>query len=161
MRTFVILLLFSVSARADFRPVSDAERDAVRIAAAYLDRGPTAVAEQLAPASPLRRTANVNDEIEVRLGPPAGATWELQAVVPALKDRAAVFAVSYPSGAEETVMFDIVEHRINDITITAQPRPRKKFFAASAVTSTDTKNDSRALPLLLGLLAAALGVASG
>src|SRR3954447_15672212 len=101
----------------EVRPISDAERAAVAAAADYLSRGPEAIYERLAPKSPLRalsKTAAL-DEIEVRLGPRAAATWELQTVVPALKDEAAAFSVSFPSGADETVVFEMNGDRIDNL----------------------------------------------
>ncbi|HEX7828850.1 MAG TPA: hypothetical protein VF787_04310 [Thermoanaerobaculia bacterium] len=91
------------------RPVSDAEHSAVQIAAQYLSRGPEAVVEQLAPDSPLAKLPRAQqlEEIETRLGPPDGAQWELQTVVPALKDKVAAFTVTYPSGWDDHVIFEM------------------------------------------------------
>ena len=49
------IVLLASTLRADVRPISDAERAAVQIAASYLSRGPEAVAEQLASSSPLKK----------------------------------------------------------------------------------------------------------
>src|SRR5215470_18121584 len=79
----------------EVRQISEGERAAVAAAADYLSRGPEAIYARLAEKSPLRRLTKQQalEEIEVRLGPPASATWELQTVVPALKDEMASFAV--------------------------------------------------------------------
>src|SRR5438477_13003961 len=86
---FCIALAFPAWAADEVRPVSDGERAAVAAAADYLSRGPEAIYTRLAPASPLRQLpkAQALDEIEVRLGPPAGAIWELQTIVPALRSE--------------------------------------------------------------------------
>lgn len=83
---------------AEARAISEAEEAAVAIAAGYLSRGPTAVIDELAPQSPLRRypAHTLPAEIEVRLGPRDGARWQLQTVVPALADRTAAFPSPIP-----------------------------------------------------------------
>src|SRR3954452_2362890 len=119
-----IFALFATTAWADtVRPISAAERGAVAAAADYLSRGPEAIYARLATASPLRRLtkAQALEEIETRLGPPAGAAWELQTVVPALQDEMASFAVSFPSGADETVMFRMAGDAVENIKILAEP----------------------------------------
>ena len=69
----LLLALAATVSRADVRPLSDAERGGVEVAAAYLSRGPEAVYERLSPSSPLRTFAHDRalQEIEARLGPPA------------------------------------------------------------------------------------------
>lgn len=130
----VAAVLFGAAAHGEVRPISDAERAAVRVAADYLARGPVAVVEQLSSNSPLRRlpAADANAEIEARLGPPAGATWEMQTVVPALKDKRAAFTVAFPSGIDDNVFFDLVKegdaYRIENITTLAEPVDHEPFF---------------------------------
>src|SRR5438309_11700351 len=86
-------LAFPAWATDNVRPISDAERAAVAAAADYLSRGPEAIYARLTDRSPLRQLPKAQAlEIEVRLGPPAGASWELQTVVPALKDEMTSFA---------------------------------------------------------------------
>lgn len=123
--------------RAEVRPVSAAEREAVRIAADYLARGPQAVIDVLASNAPLRNTRDLAAEIETRLGPPAGSRWELQTVVPALSDRAAVFTIEYPSGIDETVTFELEpgSHRVRDLRILAQRTRRQPLFPPSTVAA--------------------------
>ena len=129
-----ILILFGFNVAAAPRPLSDAERAATQIAAEYLSRGPQAVAEHLAAHSPLRHFNGQAqlDEIETRLGPPAGATWELQTVVPAIADRTAVFAIEFPSGIDESAIVDLVKEpsgwTINDIRTLGQRSPKPPLF---------------------------------
>ena len=63
------------------RALSEAERQAVVLAAEYLDQGPAAWWDRLASTSPLRRLSReaALAEIEVRAGSPAGAEWALEA----------------------------------------------------------------------------------
>src|ERR1043166_3663249 len=118
-----VLCFVAANAFAAPRPISGAERMAVEMAADYLNRGPAAIAERLDSASPLRKLADQEllEEIETRLGPPAGARWELQTVVPALQNNTAVFGISYPSGVDETATFTLVASgdtfRVSDIQI--------------------------------------------
>lgn len=99
-----LVLCFALGGAAEVRPISDAERAAVQFAAEYLAGGPPAFAARLASASPLRALAGPlqEAEIETRLGPPAGAKWQLITVVEALKDKTAAFEVSYASGLDDT-----------------------------------------------------------
>jgi tetratricopeptide (TPR) repeat protein len=141
------------SAYADVRPISDAERAAVEIAAAYLAGGSAAITGKLASNSRLSA-----DEIETRLGPPAGASWELQTVVPALKDKVAVFTISYPSGIDETATFKLVNengsYRIADIGILAQRTETKPVFAALVEQKKSADDGARQRPAAAGVLAA-------
>src|SRR5262245_26134659 len=119
MKRLLGVLLVTLSAAAEVRPVSDAEQAAVQIAADYLARGPVAVIGKLSADSPLRGLPRLEEEIEVRLGPREGAQWELQTVVPALKDRMAAFGVSYPSGFDDALMFSMVReggaYKVRDV----------------------------------------------
>src|SRR5262249_60133506 len=118
----------------DVRPISEAERAAVAAAADYLSRGPEAIYAQLSEQSPLRRLSKADalEEIETRLGSPAGATWELQTVVPALKDEMASFSISFPSGADETVFFQMSGGRIDNLRILAEPSDVAPLFPGEA-----------------------------
>ncbi len=172
MRFRVALVCAFVSSAAfaagDFRPLSYAERAAVQIAANYLSSGPQAVYDQLSSTSPLRKLAK-NDalqEIEVRFGPPTGATWELQTVVPALKDSTAVFNVSYPSGADETVVLNLeaenADFKVHDLRILAEPSSTEPIFQpmeANAAATPANDNPNR-LPLLAGIVACVLAASS-
>src|ERR1043165_1572397 len=127
-------LLLCATALAAPRPISEAERAAVQVAVDYLNRGPQAVADQLAASSPLRRLAAPKqlEEIEVRLGPPAGAVWELQTVVPSVADRMAMFAIEFPSGVDDATAFDLVKegnaYKIADIHTLGEKSTKKPDF---------------------------------
>jgi tetratricopeptide (TPR) repeat protein len=161
----VVLLLASLPLAAEVRPISNAEQAAVRIAADYLDRGPAAIAENLASASPLRELPQLADEIEVRTGPREGARWELQTVVPALQERMAAFAVSYPSGFDDALLFEMVQeggaYKVRDIRFLAQPSQKKPLFARAAPIAPTTEiHNRKPLAIALALLAAALTAAA-
>lgn len=132
----VLVLCFAVAAAGDVRPISEAERAAVQIAAEYLAAGPPAVVARLSSTSPLRSMAGAlqEAEIETRLGPPAGAKWQLITVVDALKDKTAAFEVSYASGIDDTIFFDLVQeggqYRVKDVRMMAMPVPGEPIFAA-------------------------------
>ncbi len=74
-------------------PISNAEHAAVRMAAERLAREP------------------------------AGTRWELQTVMPALRDRVAVFTVTDPKGAKDTLVFE--KDRFRSVS---QPTERKPLF---------------------------------
>jgi tetratricopeptide (TPR) repeat protein len=120
---FPQLLLAAV---VSVRPISDAEQAAVQVAARYLEAGPAGITGSLSPDSPLARfpAATQLQEIETRLGPAEEAQWELQTVVPALKDKAAVFTVTYPSGLDDHVVLDMTRTaagwRVRDMRFLAQ-----------------------------------------
>src|SRR6266513_788310 len=168
MRPLVAAALCFVAANAlaAARPISGAERMAVEMAADYLNRGPAAIAERLDDKSPLRKFVDQEllEEIETRLGPPAGARWDLQTVVPALENNTAVFGISYPSGVDETVTFTLVASgdtfKVSDVQILAFPSVRPVLFAAAASTTTETKAPfpPNALPIAGGIVAALIAI---
>lgn len=129
-----LVLCFALGGAADVRPISDAERAAVQFAAEYLAGGPPVLAARLASSSPLRALAGPlqEAEIETRLGPPAGAKWQLITVVEALEDKTAAFEVSYASGLDDTIFFDLVqeggEYRVQDVRMLAMPVPGTPLF---------------------------------
>jgi len=132
---FGALLSSSTFAAATIRPISYAERAAVQMAANYLSSGPQAVYDRLSTSSPLRKLSKSDafQEIEGRFGPPAGATWELQTVVPALQDHTAVFNISYPSGSDETVVVNLDaengDFKVHDVRILAEPSASEPLLA--------------------------------
>src|SRR6266550_1251757 len=136
MRSVVaaVLCFVATNVLAAPRPISSAERMAVEMAADYLNRGPAAIAERLDDKSPLRKFVDQEllEEIETRLGPPAGARWDLQTVVSALENNTAVFGISYPSGVDETVTFTLVASgdtfKVSDVQILAFPSVRPVLF---------------------------------
>jgi len=87
------------------RPISATERAAVELAALYLAEGGTAWQERLAPSSPWAALSpeEALREIEVRAGPPAGATWSLLTPAPGTPEDEALFSVVFPSGADDTL----------------------------------------------------------
>lgn len=155
-------------AGADVRPPSEAERVAVQTAASYLDRGPEAVYENLAPTSPLKalRKEDALVEIETRLGPPAGASWELQTVVPALKDETAAFNVSFPSGIDDVVAFEMTrEQKIVNIRTLADPSPTPPLFPPETKSEGEESPEviarrTRLFALLLGFGGVLLAILS-
>jgi tetratricopeptide (TPR) repeat protein len=152
----------------EVRPLSYAERAAVQIAANYLSSGPQAVFDQLSSDSPLRKFQKdaALQEIEVRLGPPAGATWELQTVVPALKDSTAVFNVSYPSGADETVIMNLGaengEFKVHDLRILAEPSGTEPIFppVVEANVNAAAAANPNSRPVAAGVLACLLAASA-
>jgi tetratricopeptide (TPR) repeat protein len=168
---FAVLCAFvSTAALAanDVRPLSYAERAAVQIAANYLSVGPPAVYDQLSTESPLRKLSKNDalDEIEVRFGPAAGATWELQTVVPALQDSTAVFNISYPSGSDETVVMNFEaqngEFKVHDARILAEPSPTEPIFPPMTEASSVPvkKGNPNSLPIAAGIVAIVMAVSA-
>jgi len=145
----LVLLLFTTLTHADVRVISDAEREAVQIVASYLGSGTDAIVPSLSSSSPLRALpAPVRaKEIEARLGPAKGTSWKLITVVDALKDKTAAFDVSFASGVDDTVFFDLVQEggrfRLHDIRIMAMPVPPPAGFPATApVVAMETGPDA-------------------
>jgi len=109
------------------RPLSEAERQAVQLAAEYLDQGPAAWWDRLAAASPLRKLGReaALAEIEVRAGSPEGAEWELVASPREISDHGAVFTVGFLSGADDTLTLGLVQEggawKIDTLRISAEP----------------------------------------
>jgi tetratricopeptide (TPR) repeat protein len=164
----LLLALPIVASASKPRLVSDAERAGVEIAANYLSRGPAAVVERLSSTSPLRKipAADLAAEIETRLGPNTGATWQLGTSFPALADKVVVFDVEFPSGADDSVMLAMRNEGgrwvIQDIRMLALPADRpaalKRPVLASAVTKSSSTFDDVLgfLPMLLGIAAAVI-----
>jgi hypothetical protein len=95
------------------RPLSDAERAAVATVARFTAVGPSGVWDDLATNSPIRKLgkARALHEIEARLGPHDDANFVLQTVVPSLRDKAAAFGMSFSSGVDDSVVFEMVKER--------------------------------------------------
>jgi len=157
----VFLLAANAVVGAEVRQPSDAERAAVSVIADYLTRGPQAVIDQLASTSPLRKLppADALAEVEARMGPPAGSRWELQTVVPALKDKCAAFTVAFPSGIDDNVFLDLTSEgnnvRIENVRTLADPANVAPLFAAPAAHATTPAPDDQSRD---GLTAATRGV---
>src|ERR1041385_3032872 len=153
-------VVFAVAVQADVRPLSEPERAATRIVADYLARGPQAVADQLAASSPLKKLGL--EEIETRLGPPADSSWELQTLVPSMANRAAAFTVEYPSGVDDTIVFEMTnDGQVNDIRVLAQKSKTQQVFPplpkTEAAAATKPTRVLMIATLLAGLFAALLG----
>ncbi|MDQ3282757.1 MAG: hypothetical protein M3Q69_15245 [Acidobacteriota bacterium] len=101
----VVALVVALAASADPRPISDAERAAVTIAADFLARGPQALLASLAPAAPLRALpqADALRELAARTGPREQAKWTLHTVQNSASDVA--FRVTFRSGYEDGLLF--------------------------------------------------------
>lgn len=164
LSALAVFLCVPSGLQAQFRPISDAERSAVTVAAGYLARGPQAVIEKLASTSPLKALSpgDAAAEIAVRLGPPAGATWELQTVVPALKDKKAAFTIAFPSGVDDNVFFDMAkegdDYRVANIRTLAEPTDVTPPFAQAAVAPAEHPTVPTKIALYASLSLAILGV---
>ncbi|MGZ8832401.1 MAG: peptidase MA family metallohydrolase [Thermoanaerobaculia bacterium] len=155
------------SLHAESRRLSEAERAAVQEAVMYLNSGPGPLVEHLAYASPLRKLkpTDAAQEIEVRLGPNTGATWELQTVVPALQEQNAAFTISYPSGIDETAMFDLVKENgafhVSDIRVLGQRSRHQAIFPSSQIPIQAAIPPERSsLAILIAVVAGILAAAS-
>lgn len=98
------------SGPAEPRELSDAERAAVEIAAAYLHGGAEAVWQRLSKDSLLRRLDRPEAlrEIATRLGPADGSSWQLLTPGPTFDRQIAIFGVEYASGLDETLILRLV-----------------------------------------------------
>ena len=109
------------------RPLSEAERQAVMLAAEYLDRGPAAWWDRLASGSPLRKLGReaALAEIEVRAGSPIGAEWELAAAPERVSSHGAAFTLVFPSGVDDSLVLGLVREdgawKIDSLRISAEP----------------------------------------
>jgi hypothetical protein len=154
------------------RTLSEAERAAVATMTHYLAGGPAAVWNDLAAQSPLRALGQsvAFREIEVRLGPPGDAVWQLDTVLPAVAERSAAFSVSFPSGIDDAVLFEMVREgnawRLQNLRTLAEPVTRPSLLTplahakASAVDAEPLPEPlrDRRLPSSLVLPAALLSV---
>ena len=108
------------------RQLSEAERAAVELVAAYFQGGPVAWWEELAADAPLRRLGReaAMQEIGVRAGPADGATWQLLTPGPKLEPQTAVFGVEFASGLDETLVLRLVDQggwKIAGLRISVEP----------------------------------------
>ena len=108
------------------RELSEAERAAVKLAVAYLQRGPEAWWERLADGAPLRRLGRpaALAEIAARVGPSEGAAWQLVTPGPSFDRRTAVFNLEFPSGLDETVILRLSKEggwKIAELRTSADP----------------------------------------
>ncbi len=130
-------LLATVAQAADPPPrprsISDAERQAVALAVAYLDAGAGSWWDQLADDAPLRGLGQqaALAEIRARIGPAEGTTWRLGTLAESYGPAMAVFTIFYPSGLDETLLFELAPQdgwKIRQIATRVDPlsgtRPR-------------------------------------
>ena len=161
------------------RQLSEAERAAVELVAAYFQGGPVAWWEELAADAPLRRLGReaAIQEIGVRAGPADGATWQLLTPGPKLEPQTAVFGVEFASGLDETLVLRLVDQggwKIAGLRISAEPagpRPGSLPGSAAAKPSAPRHAVSAAVsgqpappaswPAALALLALGLAGAAG
>ena len=162
----------SLDASVTPRELSEAERAAVDLAVAYLEKGPSAWWDHLAAGAPLRRLgrAEALDEIAARVGPSDGATWQL--LTPGRADpQRAMIGIEFPSGLDETLTLDLVNEggwKLAGLSTTIDstapgaviPSPRPPAAAgASAADAAPAPNLKDAdIPAFLPLLS--LGVAA-
>jgi tetratricopeptide (TPR) repeat protein len=133
------------------RALSEAERQAVVLAAEYLDQGPAAWWDRLSRTSPLRRLGReaALAEIEVRAGAPAGAEWALEAAPREI--RGAVFTLGFPSGVDDTLVLDLVQEdggwKIGSLRTAAEPVAAKQpAEGTDAIDAIDGKTAAAAAP---------------
>ncbi len=161
------------------RQLSEAERAAVELVAAYFQGGPVAWWEELAADAPLRRLGReaAMREIGVRAGPADGATWQLLTPGPKLEPQTAVFGVEFASGLDETLVLRLVDQggwKIAGLRISAEPagpRPGPGPSSATAKPPAPRRAVSSAVsrqpaaraswPTVLALLALGLAGAAG
>lgn len=122
--TAVILLVAAAAPGAEPSRLTDAERAAAAAAADFLAGGPAAVVPYLSATSPHRRgtPAETALEIEIRTGPNHGAEWHMLTLFPPLPERAGAFNVAFPSGVDDTLVFEMTRegerwklHRIRSL----------------------------------------------
>ena len=163
------LALCAIPATADPRPLSDAEEAAVRLAVSHLRSGPAALWDATSATSSLRKLGRVQGtkEIELRTGPPAGAEWELVTTGRANAASLAAFHVTFESGVDDTIVFDMVREgsawRIADLRSMSDVSPNASAAEEGpARAPIETANERPILLIAFGLallLTAAMSVA--
>ncbi len=143
------------------RPVSPAEREAVRLVAAYLAGGAEPIWTALAPDAALRalgREAAI-DEIKVRFGPVAGARWRLVTPGPRHGASTVIFSVEFPSGLGDTVLLEFSGGRTPQLRrIACLVDPQLKSAPILPAT-TSAAAAAPAFALVLALAVALFGLA--
>ena len=143
------------------RPLSEAERAAVGLAAAYLDRGPEAWWDPLEADSPLRALGReaALAEIGVRAGPRDEAEWQLQTPGPNEGADVAIFSIQFPSGVDETLVLGLARaaggwkiRELRSLADPAPPRPQLDLTAARAVPAPPMSPSPSLLLLALAAL---------
>ncbi len=159
---------FAASAEIAPRPLSPAERRAVELAVAYHADGAAAWWDALDAEAPLRRLdrAAALEEIEIRAGPAAGASWRLRTPGTLHGRETAILGVELASGLEENLTLELVERdggwKLAAVRSLVDPQPARE----SLPLATATGPGERAPPApgdpplaLLAALAAALALA--
>lgn len=171
-RLLGILLLLGVSFVAgEPLPISPAERQACEIVAAFLREGPTAIYGALSAEAPLRSLprSDAIEEIRARLGPSAGAAWNLRSGrAEAGKPERAVFSVVWPSQIDDVITFEMVQDdgvwKIRGLRTLAElegPRPAATPASAPVFSRDGRRKEKRGSPwfFIAALLAPALSAA--
>lgn len=153
------------------RPLSPAEKAGAQVALDYLGRGPDAVVSRLSKASPFHAlpAASLAEEIEVRLGPPAGARWRLVTTDAETAAAAALFSVESPGGLGDGVLirFDPSDLTILEVRSLAEPESssgvpgRDQEIAAAKARWASRRQRLRLGVAALSLLLAAIAVPIG
>ncbi len=104
-------LLWVDTSFAQFQKLSDAEREAVKVALAYCDQGSAGVLPFLDESASLSEldTETAAAEIEARLGPPCEARWTLQTTQASVARHTAVFEVEFESGIDDEILFQFID----------------------------------------------------
>jgi tetratricopeptide (TPR) repeat protein len=129
LRWAAALLLAFVSSEIACEPraLSPAEIEAVRLVSSHLSDGPAAFWNATAASSPLRGLGESEGtkEIEIRVGPREHAEWELVTVSSKAAATDAAFRVTFPSGADDTVLLTMVKEgsvlRLADVRSMSDP----------------------------------------
>ena len=146
-------------AAADFEfhpsPISSAERQAVSLAILYLEHGAQAWWEELSPDSPLRALGRERalQEIEVRLGPRSGSTWWLRTPGVGCGANCALFEIGYPSGLDETLKIELVQHeewRIHSLSCLVDDPPMPSRPSSNPASTGSAR--SPVVLMVLGLI---------
>ncbi|MCP4654841.1 MAG: hypothetical protein GY856_05410 [bacterium] len=123
----VSLVAFPAVGSAAPRPLSEAERQAVALAALYLRDGAQAWWDRLAADSPLRELGRDTAirEIEVRAGSSGDARWRLRTVPESAAALTAVFTLEFPSGMDEILLLRLREEedgwKLHTLRMSAEP----------------------------------------
>src|SRR5688572_21849711 len=130
MQRTLILLWAALTATLAFaapRPITPAEEAATRLALEHLQNGPAVLWNATIAASPLRKLGaeQGRKEIELRVGPKAGAEWELVTIGREQAESTAAFHVTFPSGSDDTIVFEMTREgsawRIAEIRSMSDP----------------------------------------
>jgi hypothetical protein len=143
---FVVAMLVAFGVAAQPRPISDAERSAVSVVAAYLASGPEAVYARLAADAPLREIAKEDAlrEIAVRMGPRDGVTWTLRTA-----ERDAAFRVAWASGYEDGLLVRMRGDEVFEILTLAERSHVGRGFSPPA----QSERRAKATPYIAVVLA--------